>query len=104
MREEKQSFFESDRRRLVRFAKKRRREPGKFFIDFPGSRRRLSSDQSKNIITRENMERLDEKIFCKNQKNEKKWRKNSKKGLTKREERGIIIELSARAGSEVIEN
>ena len=34
----------------------------------------------------------------------KKWRKNSKKGLTKREERGIIIELSARAGSEVIEN
>ena len=50
------------------------------------------------------MERLDEKIFCKNQKNEKKWRKNSKKGLTKREERGIIIELTARAGSEVIEN
>ena len=50
------------------------------------------------------MERLDEKILCKNQKNEKKRRKNSKKGLTKREERGIIIELSARAGSEVIEN
>ena len=50
------------------------------------------------------MERLEEKILCKNQKNEKKRRKNSKKGLTKRGERGIIIELSARAGSEVIEN
>ena len=34
----------------------------------------------------------------------KKSKKISKKGLTKRKERGIIIELSARAGSEVIEN
>ena len=52
-----QSFFESDRRRLVRFAKKRRREPGKSMKNFPGSRNVFFAKRTKRL-------RSDSKKLC----------------------------------------